>query len=436
MTFAAECGVPDGLVLRLRRFDSDQWTSHEIADPFVLFGTDSQCNVHVSCDSVARVHAYLHVLNGSLFVADLTGHASVLIDNSPAAAEWVRLQSIVRVGNYEIQIAVPITGDPDVDSDRSIEDDSFDLDPPLTTALTPTKPCLPNEIVISMTTRAGQVRQVRSRRVVCLFGSADICKFRLRSTTVEPVHCAIVQTSGGIWLLDLLSRRGTHLNGAPVSSATHCPNEARLRVGRCRLDVDVFSSDEPRQSEPHASVEPGFQISRTDSAELRGYEPTPGGAVSEQLIRDLVSELIDSQSAAYEQAQSNLLDLLDSQERLFSDQVDSLRRQNDQLVDVVKMLTASRDAQNITINIPGLTSGVADAEVASEPQSDQAQPAQGDTVRNPEAPAEKPTIDPDTHNAWVRAQLHAVSEKLKEDREKGVKKLLRGLLPRKDDALR
>ena len=53
-------------------------------------------------------------------------------------------------------------------------------------------------------------------RVVTLVGRAEACKLHLNGDDIAGYHCGLVLTPQGLWVVDLLSREGTYINGMPV----------------------------------------------------------------------------------------------------------------------------------------------------------------------------------------------------------------------------
>ena len=56
-------------------------------------------------------------------------------------------------------------------------------------------------------------------RVLSLIGSASGCKFRLTDSSVSRFHGSLLQTSAGLWIVDLLGQKGITINDVPVRSS-------------------------------------------------------------------------------------------------------------------------------------------------------------------------------------------------------------------------
>src|SRR5205085_8222167 len=61
----------------------------------------------------------------------------------------------------------------------------------------------------------GLTRQPRWRlsRVLTLVGRASSCKLQLADPTVSRYHCALLGMPSGLWVVDLLGKEGTRVNG-------------------------------------------------------------------------------------------------------------------------------------------------------------------------------------------------------------------------------
>jgi pSer/pThr/pTyr-binding forkhead associated (FHA) protein len=67
------------------------------------------------------------------------------------------------------------------------------------------------ELEVTRGTKIGE--KVRCSRVVTLLGSRPGCKLVLRHSGISPVHTAIVNDGTNVTVVDLVSSRGTYLNG-------------------------------------------------------------------------------------------------------------------------------------------------------------------------------------------------------------------------------
>ena len=64
-----------------------------------------------------------------------------------------------------------------------------------------------------------------------MVGSSDECQLVLNDESVSRQHAALVPTPLGVWVVDLMTREGVHVNGEPVRWAWLADGDS-LRIGR------------------------------------------------------------------------------------------------------------------------------------------------------------------------------------------------------------
>jgi Inner membrane component of T3SS, cytoplasmic domain len=73
-------------------------------------------------------------------------------------------------------------------------------------------------------------------RVLSLIGSASGCKFRLTDSSVSRFHGSLLQTSAGLWIVDLLGQKGITVNDVPVRSSRLVDGDI-VRIGRYQIRI-------------------------------------------------------------------------------------------------------------------------------------------------------------------------------------------------------
>ena len=94
------------------------------------------------------------------------------------------------------------------------------------------------------------VARWRLNRVLSLVGRSARCRVRLPDVSVSCVHCSVVATPKGVWVVDLLSREGTRLRNEPIQLARLEEGDT-LEVGNYRLRISYQSG--PQRSVTAAS---------------------------------------------------------------------------------------------------------------------------------------------------------------------------------------
>lgn len=168
----------------------------EFAQPFALIGRDDRADLRLDHEQVSRRHAYLQVINGCVFAIDLDSRTGI------GSAGWLRPGDALMVGPFTIRLISP--------GNEGGRDESS-APSPLQARSTP-QDGLPS---ISLEFQSGSSGQSvwRMSQALVLVGKSNQCKVRLLDPSISKVHCALIRTSEGLWVLDLLSRIGITVNG-------------------------------------------------------------------------------------------------------------------------------------------------------------------------------------------------------------------------------
>jgi pSer/pThr/pTyr-binding forkhead associated (FHA) protein len=203
--FLEACGAKGPLDLRIEHpgtADPVRWVLHQ---PFALVGREYQADVSLRDKHVSPRHAYVQVLGGHVFCTDLRGTSDVADPEELGQSGWIPCGDWVDVGSVRVGLAsggeedVTGSGDPLAPGDCDEE-----LLPP---------------VRIEFLHDTIRTPPWRMNRVMALIGRSAHCKVRLRSPTVSRVHCCLVRTPKGVWVVDLCGREGTLVNGARVRFA-------------------------------------------------------------------------------------------------------------------------------------------------------------------------------------------------------------------------
>lgn len=203
--------------------------------PFVVIGRDATADLVLDHPQVSRRHAYLQVIQGHLFCADLSSRTGIQRpDGRPAASGWIDPGEGLRIGPFEVRPladgglgAAPFVG-------------SAGLPNPLEATLPGPEPRL--EIGPAPDAEAAGGDPPSSWRLRCaltLVGTAAGCGIRLQDPSVSRFHGGLLRTAMGTWVVDLLGRNGIAVNGMSVRYARLVGGD-RLRIGRfvARLQDD------------------------------------------------------------------------------------------------------------------------------------------------------------------------------------------------------
>src|SRR5439155_13963997 len=94
-------------------------------------------------------------------------------------------------------------------------------------------------------------------RLLVLVGSAPDCRVRIAATDGSRFHCSLVATPQGAWLIDLLGRGGTFLNGVQVRQALLEDGDV-LPIGQLPVRVQYVGGNPPARppADPQTAMVP------------------------------------------------------------------------------------------------------------------------------------------------------------------------------------
>jgi hypothetical protein len=295
--FAGECGILGTWRLIVRHGESGETEKFDFDQPFVVVGRGSGCQLRLSHPDVGFRHAYFQVIQGRLFCFDLDTETGLRFNHVPRREGFLAARDQLWVGPYSVQLSQA----PGFQF-AQLDEESI--------------PELPNEPLESIRFRFlnaygrsshSPLRPVR--RSVTLLGRADRCHLKLSDATVSRVHCALVRTHKAFWIVDLLGREGTRINGRTAVCAPLAPAD-ELEIGRFRMQLCQIGGEQdsvltrvaapaPRLDEQeHGSIPGSFG----DSGPIRlpapaaqdGYDPpmivAPTGGISESVLLRLMEQ--------------------------------------------------------------------------------------------------------------------------------------------------
>jgi pSer/pThr/pTyr-binding forkhead associated (FHA) protein len=195
-----------------------------LQSPFAVVGRDDGCDLVVSAPEVSRRHLYLQVIAGELWSFDLASRTGLFLGEQRLQAVTVTATDGVRVGPCCLHpladAGFPGPGDPDPLAPRPEPADPW--------------PTVTLEFKNATQLGGGPAPVWQLDRTVTFVGQALQCKVRFKCPSVSRVHCALLRTPGGVWVIDLLGRNGISVNGSRVRFAK-LTDGTELRVGRFRM---------------------------------------------------------------------------------------------------------------------------------------------------------------------------------------------------------
>lgn len=235
--FLEACGGLGPLRLLVKRpeWEATAPTVEESAQPYMIVGRDERVDLRLDDLEVSRRHAYLQMIGGQVFAIDLQSRTSTHWPDGPRPMGWLPATPGagpgIGIGPYQIDAVMP---GPRREVARS------DGEGPALPTLREFE--LPDLVEAGLEVLDPSVTKTfwRISRALVLLGRTRPCWVRLPSRDVSRIHCSLVRTPVGIWVIDLLSREGVHVNGARVHCARLDEGD-ELRIGPHRVRLRYMS---------------------------------------------------------------------------------------------------------------------------------------------------------------------------------------------------
>ena len=410
--------------------------------PFAVVGYDKRTELTLDGGGrISRRHAYLQVVAGRLWCVDLNSRSGTLWDPPEGTPGLLDRRRSIRIGPYTIRVAAGCRD----------EDDASPPANPLTTSILHS-PSFPR---IGLIVSQGGARQPMRLvdRVLTLVGRSAHCRLLLNHATVSRTHCAFLDTPAGFWLIDLLGRGGTSVNGEPVRWA-RLEDGDELRIGQFLVRVHVLNRSESDPADhllpPAQSSAPALLLRGGLPVEANGFLTSAlqlpagssalaaAGGANESLLLPLVSQFSLMTQQMYEQFQQALMMMVQTFSRLHRDQLQLIRQELNQLHGLTRELqeiqkelrnrpsapprTATEHSQKGRPTLPSPPPAPAKS---SSPRNQE--PARARTPTRSEANADTSTVPPVQPTAEVHAWLTQRLAVLQEERQTRWQKILNAL---------
>jgi pSer/pThr/pTyr-binding forkhead associated (FHA) protein len=268
--FADSCGALAPIDLRIERADGLVLAEGALDLPCGLVGRGPECEITLTDPDVSLKHACLQVIGGRVLLADLGSRTGLSGAAAGPGYAWLNPTAATHVGPFRLYLRAPVSA-----------------------ALTPLdrlpNPLLPAPALVDRLPRTvlrflnGRTKTAEwpVNRVLTFIGRDPACKISLASDDVADRHCYLLLTPTGAWVIDLLSSKGTRVNGEFVRFA-RLQGGDELEVGRFRMGFS-YPDGEPGAT----GIDPptGFRTGRERRTDP-GAPPPEGasGATAERVF--------------------------------------------------------------------------------------------------------------------------------------------------------
>ncbi|MEX2287470.1 MAG: FHA domain-containing protein [Planctomycetaceae bacterium] len=241
--------------LRLTVIDhvSKRRRQYTLERPFALIGHSGKCDVVLRQPDVGYRHAYIQVIGGRVFCIDLASHSGTHWEDGRKKAGWLMPDSPIRIGDYSLRLA------------DNIKPDKAVL-PALPQDFNPLKryvkgggwPGALRKFEMKFLNAQIDKLAVTLAHPLTLVGRDRTCKFHFDDESVSKVHAGLFCAGNGLWVIDLLGRGGTRVNGRRIRYALvedgqdvsigHYRMRVKYRADRDASEPDLEDGeDAPRQ---------------------------------------------------------------------------------------------------------------------------------------------------------------------------------------------
>jgi len=275
--FRNVCGALSPLVIEVRGDGATHRARRIFHQPFVTCGKHPDADLRLSDARVALSHCYFQVIGGRILAVDLSCEQNLSIGDSGRPWAWLDASSEVRVGGATLRLQGGSTfgegGRPGLEAGQGS---------PFQRLTAPEAGAPVAEVLLEAEAPGSEGFTWRMGSVLALIGQSDRCQLRLRSKQIAPIHCALLRTEVGVWVVDLLSTNGIKANGCACKLALLVDGtELNLGPFRFRIRYGTAQTHPLLGRGTQANVaEDGWDV----AVENRGSQLAP--SLQDQLILD------------------------------------------------------------------------------------------------------------------------------------------------------
>ena len=251
----------------------------QAVQPFAIAGRAKQCDIVLPDNTVSQRHLMLQSFRDQVFAIDLfsangSGITRPGKDRRRFHAGWVSPDAALTIGPYTLQTNATAGAE-----QQPIE--SADGLPPSPLDFKPRNhqsefygPLPKVDLELTLAGRSDS-RTWPINRVMTLLGRHDQCRITCPDESVSAVHCALVLTPAGLWVVDAITRTGTHINGERIRCGLLAEGH-ELEIGRYKLKAIYDRSDMPvvdtaPAPPPAPAASPATQASQTVAFKTKNH---------------------------------------------------------------------------------------------------------------------------------------------------------------------
>ena len=204
----------------------------ELAQPFAVVGRAGDADITLDGDDVSFRHAYLQQLGGRVICFDLSSKTGTYWGDKRRYSGWLSPRKAVRIGDYSLSVMDdPAEGAKPADGAKPVKDERTNL------------PASPGDgldhsgrYVVEFFDDSLPEPIHELEHEITLVGRSHKCQIQIDDESVSRVHCALVPTTQGLLVVDLLGKRGIRVDDKSIRWG-YVENGSVLTIGRYELSV-------------------------------------------------------------------------------------------------------------------------------------------------------------------------------------------------------
>jgi pSer/pThr/pTyr-binding forkhead associated (FHA) protein len=228
-SFLAACGIENSFQFAVENQNATESRLRLLYQPFAVIGRDLRADVVLDHVDVSRRHVYLQVVDGRVFWVDLESRTGTRGERESQKFGWLEGGRTFCIGPYVIRRFIG-----DSKALDNVDRSALPRDTPLVARAD--AHAMQSEVALEFLNGPSQSMFKPVHRVLSLIGSASGCKFRLTDSSVSRFHGSLLQTSAGLWVVDLLGQKGITVNDVPVRSSRLVDGDI-VRIGRYQIRI-------------------------------------------------------------------------------------------------------------------------------------------------------------------------------------------------------
>lgn len=242
--FWKACGAVGPLRLEIKEPHAQEFETREFDQPFVRVGRNPAADLSLWSKNVGPRHVYFQVVGSRLYAIDLASRSGTWWPEGPKRSGWMNVGDTVNVGGYMVRFGGLGPAGAESEATRTTEmrtdlalaengqapsGDPFDAE----VGFGP--PDLGGAWGVVLEIRDGpDLSTWPMDRTIAFVGKRAGCRIRLTDFSVSTIHCALVKTPAGLWVVDLLSQTLIAINGS-MARVGHLEDGDELRVGKTTI---------------------------------------------------------------------------------------------------------------------------------------------------------------------------------------------------------